>query len=164
MCGHRCTVIAVCVLALSWVDAPGPGQTSAAVETTDHKRPLDFDEWVLKRAGHLSDTESLLAFLRERSASDDDLLNVEKLTKQLGDQDPRARKVAAQKLVALHLAALPHLAESRHSSDPEIVRLTENCIDQIEKDPAVYCDRAQPHRLSHVTQSALPVWLVLAVV
>jgi HEAT repeats len=148
MCGHRCTVIAVCVLALSWVDARGSGQTSAAVETADKKQPADFDEWVFKRAGRSSDTDSVLMFLRERSASDDDLLNVDKLIDLLGHPQPQVRKLSAGKLVKLEANALPALRNALKHDDAEIRRLAKDCIARIESETAITCHLAAVHLLA----------------
>jgi hypothetical protein len=60
--------------------------------------------------------------------------DVPKLIKQLGDDDPKLREEASQKLHRLGSGALSALTEATKSSDPEVVSRAQTLLRQIDED------------------------------
>jgi HEAT repeat protein len=94
----------------------------------------DPDEQFLQENGIKTDDAGLLAFLRSKSQYDDDLLNLPRLVRQLGDPVPGKRDEAERKLTAIGLAALPALRQAAKDRDPEIVRRARVCVEEVSKE------------------------------
>lgn len=73
-------------------------------------RAADADRLVLEEAKLATSDESLVAFLNRRSASDDDLVQLDLLIRQLGSDSFQKRIAAAQRIVGIGLPALPACA------------------------------------------------------
>ncbi len=87
---------------------------------TEHKaEKLDYDESILKHFKQPSDTTSLLAYLNDRSASDDDLLAIPDLINQLGDDRYARRQSASKKLLTLGLLSFEPLRSALSDKDAE---------------------------------------------
>lgn len=91
----------------------------------------DPDEQLLRDAGIETNNAKLLAYLRERSSDDTDLLNMDRLVRQLGDTDFAKREQALSKLVRLGSVAVPSLREASKHPDAEIARRSKDCLQRI---------------------------------
>ncbi len=102
-----------------------PAQSAAAADPTQpnsapKKEPVKgYEEIILAYFKKPTDTASLLAYLKEHSSSDDDLLAIPELIKQLGGDRFPAREAAFKKLVAIGLPALMPLHDAMHDKDAE---------------------------------------------
>jgi len=92
------------------------------------------EEQIIKEAKLSTDNASLIAFLRNHSHSDDELLHLDQLIRQLGNPVFQKREEASAKLIALQLIALPALRQARTDKDREIARRAKNCVEQIMRD------------------------------
>jgi HEAT repeat protein len=95
-------------------------------------KPVNPDEELLREAKVGTDGPGLLAFFRERSASDEDLLHPEPLIRQLGSSRFEERDQASAKLTLLGVGVLPALRQAQKEGDKELVRRATNCIATIE--------------------------------
>jgi HEAT repeat protein len=78
-----------------------------------------YEEIILTYFKRSTDTASLVAYLKEHSSSDDDLLAIPDLIKELGGDQFTKREAALKKLVAIGLPALMPLLDATHDKDPE---------------------------------------------
>ena len=69
-------------------------------------KSTDFDELILERLEKPNDNASLIAYLKEVSPSDDNLLNIPALIEPFGRARQAQRNEASQRRVALGLPAL----------------------------------------------------------
>jgi HEAT repeat protein len=95
--------------------------------------PLDFDEAILKHFKQATDTASLVAYLKERSASDDDLLAIPTLIKRLGSEKFTERREASSKLIALGLPAFMPLHDTLNDKDPERSQQAKLAIQKLDR-------------------------------
>jgi HEAT repeat protein len=79
----------------------------------------DPDAATLTRAGIKTDDASLLAFLRERTAPDEDLQNISRFIDQLGSAEAKEREDASKRLGRLGVLTLPKLRQAAGDKDPE---------------------------------------------
>jgi hypothetical protein len=94
------------------------------------------DEQVLKTARIESDGPALLEYFRRGIATPLDLDKVKALIRQLGDDSFEVREKATQALIAIGEPAVPFLQQAAKSTDLEVVRRAERCLQAIVKDPA----------------------------
>jgi hypothetical protein len=91
----------------------------------------DPDEAVLRGAGVTPDDRGLLTFFRDRAGSDDDLLRLDSLVRQLGSRSFKAREEAVAKLVRLGPAADETLRAAVRSKDSEVAARVKTALEQI---------------------------------
>jgi HEAT repeat protein len=96
-------------------------------------KPNDPDEQYLQENGIKTDDASLLVFLRQCADHDADLLNLEKLVRQLGADKMTQRQQASASLPPLGLAALPALRQAAQGTDAEIRERAKTAIKEIDK-------------------------------
>ncbi len=93
----------------------------------------DYDEAILKHFKQPTDTAALLAYLKARSASDDDLLAIPALIKQLGSEKFNERRDASNKLIALGLPAFMPLRDAQDDPEPERARMVKVTIEKLDR-------------------------------
>jgi hypothetical protein len=88
--------------------------------------------------------------------------DVPALIKQLGNDDPKLREEASQKLHRMGKAVLPALSEATNSTDPEVVSRAQTIIRQIDEDlhpkpvaPDDLMDRMRIRRMQALQPQAL---------
>jgi hypothetical protein len=108
--------------------SPDPQQRPMASVT----HSTEDDERILREAHVSTDGASLLAFLRERSATDEELQNLDHLVRRLGSERFQEREVTATKLIALGARPLPSLKKASADPDPEIAERAKSCVQEIE--------------------------------
>jgi HEAT repeat protein len=91
-----------------------------------------YDAKVLKDAGIGSTAPELLAFFKARTLTNDDLLRVPKLIRQLGNNDFDERDAAAKSLTGYGTPVLPLIRPAVNDPDAEIARLARAVITDIE--------------------------------
>src|SRR5262245_56814481 len=97
----------------------------------------DPDEARLRQAKVGTDNTSIVAYLRSKSATDGELLKLEKLIGQLGSGTFKQREQAEEKLVRLGLVSFSHLRIALSSGDLEIRRRAKSCLEQLAKETSV---------------------------
>src|SRR4051794_6517747 len=80
------------------------------------------DEEMLRRAGVKTTDDGLLAFLRQHSAQDADLKDLDKLIRQLASENFEEREQASARLTALGPLALKELRRHLSDDDAETAR------------------------------------------
>jgi HEAT repeat protein len=95
--------------------------------------PADLD--ALRAAGIADDDAALLAFFRQRTAHAEPAA-VQQWITQLAEQSFAVRREACRNLVALGGRAVPALQQARKHPDPEVQHLAEECLRDIQHDPA----------------------------
>src|SRR5262245_34583921 len=90
-------------------------------------KPPDPDEAFLRTAKVPTDDAGLLKFLHDLSNQDAELLQLDRLIRQLGSATFEEREQASKRIVGLGLAAFPALALAARDSDREVVRRAEAC-------------------------------------
>jgi HEAT repeat protein len=95
----------------------------------------DADLRLLKDAKIGMDRDRLIAYLKTHSASDDNLLGLDRLVEQLGNPDFETREEAMRTLIGLGPIALEPLRKARALQDKEAARCAANCALRIEGDP-----------------------------
>jgi hypothetical protein len=90
-------------------------------------------EKALKAASFGTDDSSLLDYFRKRTLQSVGPVEIQVLVRQLGDANFKIRQKASGGLIALGAAAKPYLSEAMKSSDAEVARRAEDCLDQILK-------------------------------
>src|SRR2546426_1177553 len=85
--------------------------TVAPVAAADER--YDPDEQFLKESKVAADAPGLVKYLQQRSGHDDDLLHLDELIRQLSSPDFKARRQAAEKLVAVGPPAHALLLEAQ---------------------------------------------------
>ncbi len=89
------------------------------------------DETALRTAGIGTDSDRLLDFLRSRSSSDQDLLQLPRLIGQLGSASFQERELAAERLIRLGPQALQPLWAATGNGDLEVSRRASDCVQTI---------------------------------
>jgi PQQ-like domain len=90
------------------------------------------DEQMLKNAGLVTDSGSLLDFLRKRTLSAAGVESIRELVHQLGDPLYRVRTRASAELVARGAVAVPFLRQALTQNDLETRHRAEECLRLIE--------------------------------
>jgi HEAT repeat protein len=93
------------------------------------------DEKLLRDNRVDTDGPGLLAFLRLRSLSDTDRVQVETVVRQLGSDSFAVREQASAALVARGPAVVPILRAALRNPDAEIARRARRCLSDIEQGP-----------------------------
>jgi HEAT repeat protein/outer membrane protein assembly factor BamB len=118
------------------------------------------DEETLKRAGLSTDGPALIEFFRQRTLSDVDRQNLEKLVHQLGSSSFAEREAASKKLGGRGTAALPFLRKALETGDAEVERRARDCIEEIENGPGPQLPMAAARLLAaRKPAGAIPVLL-----
>lgn len=94
------------------------------------------DEAVLKKARINLDGPALVEHLRKSKSPGIDPDQIRALVKQLGNDNFEVREKATQALIALGEPTLPFLQQAAKSTDLEVARRAERCLQAILKDPA----------------------------
>jgi HEAT repeat protein len=97
--------------------------------------PANPEELLLQQAGIRTDGPGLLAYLRQRTLSEDDRRRLEALIGQLGSEDFTQREQASTELVKQGKVVAVSLRRALKSADAEVVRRAEACLDEIERGP-----------------------------
>jgi HEAT repeat protein len=92
----------------------------------------DLDEKLLRDNGVRTHTDSLVNYLNGHSDCDEDLLNVNKLVRQLGDEDFDNRTEAKRKLIHIGVVALAPLKNAFKDDDHEIANAARECCEKIQ--------------------------------
>ncbi len=92
----------------------------------------DPDEQLLRQAGIRTDTDSLLAVLRERPVSDPNPERVQRLIRQLGSENFQERESATKELKTFGRVALEPLRKAVQGGDAEVATRAKSCIEDIE--------------------------------
>jgi HEAT repeat protein len=95
--------------------------------------PKDPDEQFLQESKVPTDGPGLLNYLKARSAHDGDLLQLDRLIRQLGAEDFRLRQEAAQKLIKLGPPAHALLLQAQKDKDKERARRAKECAQEINR-------------------------------
>jgi HEAT repeat protein len=107
----------------------------AAEYAADAEDTTAADEKLLQERSIASDGPSLLAFLRERSLSEDERAQMAQLVRQLGDNDFEKRQAASQKFVLRGPVSVPFLKAALNDPDAEIARGARTCLEDISGGP-----------------------------
>jgi HEAT repeat protein len=98
--------------------------------------PLDADvahaERTLKEAGLATDADSVLAFIRAHTLSEEEQERLAATVRQLGDGSYLVREQASRSLIAAGRPALPFLRAGTHDRDLEIAWRARRCIEEIQ--------------------------------
>jgi hypothetical protein len=94
--------------------------------------PTDLER-ILASAGLKTDSESLLAFFRQRTLSPTEALKLEATVRRLGDDSYQVRTQASADLVAAGVVAVRFLQPALKDSDLEIARRAERCLEAIQR-------------------------------
>ncbi len=102
----------------------------------------------LKGKGIATDGPSLLAYIKARTLSQDDLDRLAATVRRLGDNDFETREKASNDLIAAGRPATHFLKTALTDSDPEIVRRARHCLDEIQSSGSVMASvcRVLAHR------------------
>ncbi len=134
----RLQLVTVLLLVLvAWFSAPARSAAAADPKQPDSapkKEPVKgYEETILAYFKKPTDTASLLAYLKDHSSSDDDLLAIPNLIKQLGNDRFPERDAAFKKLVAIGLPALMPLVDATHDKDEERARLAKSALEKMDR-------------------------------
>jgi hypothetical protein len=130
-------IILALALLLSLISWPGAMLSPPTPSATGHSRcwggesmPLkDPDQQFLEESKVATDGPGLLNYLRERSAHDDDLLQVDRLIRQLGGEDFQRREEASRRLIAVGPPAHALLLKAQKDKDKERARRARECAE-----------------------------------
>jgi hypothetical protein len=95
------------------------------------EKPVNPDEELLREAKVGTDGPGLLAFFRERTPADEDLLHPERLVRQLGNPSFEKREEASRTLIRLERLALPLVRRAMADDDPEVGKRAKGCVTEI---------------------------------
>jgi HEAT repeat protein len=122
------------------------------------------DAKTLRDAGVETDSAGLLAFFRLRTPTPADRARLVRCVAELGSDEFAVREHASRELAAAGRYALPLLRLALKSTDPEVARRAERCVEQIEYAPttslmiaaARLITRARPDGASLALLAILP--------
>lgn len=97
------------------------------------KSNKEYDETILAHFKVGTDTASLMAYLKNRSSSDEDLLSIPDLIKQLGNEKFLDRQAASKKLIELGLPAVLPLCDALNDKDSERSRMAKVTLEKIDR-------------------------------
>jgi hypothetical protein len=106
------------------------------------------DRETLKSNGIEDDSREIVKFLRSRSATNLQLRKIQELIQKFGSEDFEERELASRSLLSYGLSSVGLLKQAERSTDPEIVRRSEQCLEQIEKFPVSMVTVAAIRRLA----------------
>ena len=104
--------------------------TSAAPAQPD--ADVAHAERTLKEAGVATDPESVLAFIRGHTLSEDEQERLANTVRLLGDGSYAVREQASRSLIAAGRPALPFLRAGLHNPDLEIAGRARRCMEEIQ--------------------------------
>jgi outer membrane protein assembly factor BamB len=117
-----------------------------------------YDERVLKEAGLGTNGTDVLAFLRKRTLSADDLRTIPRLIRQLGDADFEKREEASKRLVEFGPPVLALVRPATSDADPELSRRAKEVIAEIEGGPGAGLPMAAARHVARTKPAgAVPV-------
>jgi HEAT repeat protein len=93
------------------------------------------DQRFLQGLGISTDGESLAQYFRQQKPAGERLEKIQALIRQLGDRSYEVREKASKELAATGYSAAPLLRQAVLSTDPEISRRAENCLQQLVRGP-----------------------------
>ncbi len=99
----------------------------------EEKSTPEMDEKILREAELKTDDDSLLSFIKKRTLSEAEKIEIGALIRKLGAGSFRHREQATAKLIERGPAVLSLLEKARKSPDLEISSRADRCIDQIEE-------------------------------
>ncbi|HEY7310527.1 MAG TPA: HEAT repeat domain-containing protein [Gemmataceae bacterium] len=112
--------------------------STAYAEPPQRDPDLDFAERTLRSAKVATDGPDVLAFIRSRTLTPEQLKRLADKVRQLGAADFRDREKAMRELIAIGRPALSHLKQGLNDPDLEIARRARRCIDKIRRNPSGY--------------------------
>jgi hypothetical protein len=117
---------------------PDGGEIIQETVYSDYRVPdtTAADEQILKNARIDSEGPALVEYFRRYVATPLDMEKVRLLIRQLGDDSFEVREKATQALIKMGEPAVPFLRQAAKSTDPEVVRRAERCLQAIVKEPA----------------------------
>ena len=114
--------------------APSNAQEPKRAEPAPKKESVKgYEETILTHFKKPTDTAALLAYLKEHSALDEDLLAIPDLIKQLGDDEYSRRQAASKKLIAIGLPAFMPLLAAMSDRDAERAELAKSTIGKMDR-------------------------------
>jgi HEAT repeat protein len=96
-------------------------------------KPANPDEELLREAKVGTDGPGLLAFFRERTPADEDLLHPERLVQQLASPSFEKREEASRTLIRLERLALPLARRAMADDDAEVAKRAKACVNEIKQ-------------------------------
>jgi HEAT repeat protein len=139
-CGQLAWTVLIGVIALIVAPTALPEPAGSGSASSDKGRESDKTndenqaEWylqILRDNKVKTDDASILGYLKRISDHDDDLLKIDKLIQQFGDDDFDKRQDASRRLVDLGPVALPTLRIAREHEDRETARRVRECTHTI---------------------------------
>src|SRR5262245_25519780 len=105
----------------------------ASGSQTAEPMPLTLqDETTLKAAGIAVDAASLLRFFRDRTVNAETRQRLTDMIRRLGDESFQKREQATRDVIAAGRPAIPYLRQALQTSDLEVVRRAERCLQAID--------------------------------
>ncbi len=95
----------------------------------------DDDAELVRAAGVGSDATALLTFFHDRTPAPGELVRLEGLIHQLGDDDFSRREEASRALIRRGPVVRPLLRQARNDPDPEVARRAGLCLEKIDAGP-----------------------------
>jgi HEAT repeat protein len=92
------------------------------------------DERLLQTARIGTDGPSLVEYFRKQKPAGEQLEKIQALIRRLGDRSYEVREKASKELAGVGYSAAPLLRQAVMSSDPEISRRAENCLQQLSRE------------------------------
>ena len=102
----------------------------------------DADEKALREAGLATDSATLVKFLNDHSPGKSEAGQVDRLVRQLGDEDFEKREQAGTNLIIAGEAAVERLREATQDADAEVARRAKTCLQKVEEDVGLGWRRA----------------------
>lgn len=99
---------------------------------------LEFAERTLRTAHIATDGPGLLAFIRSRTLTPEQLNQLADKVRQLGAPDYRQREQITRELIAIGRPAVPYLTPAVNDGDLEIARRARRCLEKIRRNPTGY--------------------------
>jgi HEAT repeat protein len=96
-------------------------------------KPSNPDEELLREAKVGTDSPGLLAFFRERTPGEEDLLHPERLVRQLASPSFDKREEASRTLIRLERIALPLVRRALSDDDAEVAKRAKACVAEIKR-------------------------------
>jgi HEAT repeat protein len=124
------------------------GLLGARFPRTDNPAAIADDEATLENAKLGSDAAALIEFFRKRTLRQTDVRVIDDLIKQLASDRFREREQASRKLIEFGPGALERLRPAARSSDQEVARRAELCIEIVTHHPGPALPTAALHLLA----------------
>ncbi|MGE3807831.1 MAG: HEAT repeat domain-containing protein [Gemmataceae bacterium] len=132
-----CAVVLICI-----------GGQLAFGQTTDDST-LKSDEATLRDAGLQTDGAALLDFFRQRTLSEQDMKRLAGLVRLMGDESYAVREKAQSDLIKAGGACRKLLEEAMRSTDLEIARRAERCLEQLQGNAGVALTLSATRLMAH---------------